>query len=205
MRIPVRQLFVATLAAATFGMVACSDDSNSPNRTGQIRVLITDAPSDIIASATVWVSRVYLQGGGADDAPAVDLFNDRANPRSYDLLTLRDGITAALTDAVDVNVGAYQQLRFIVDSARVTLVPGEQFADGTTSRRLMVPSGAQTGIKVNLATALRAEEGETTTIVVDVDVDRNFVIQGNPGTPAGITGILFTPTLVELRRSTDGG
>jgi hypothetical protein len=64
----------------------------------------------------------------------------------------------------------------------------------------MVPSGAQSGIKVNLAGAIEAEVGELTVIVVDFAVDDSFVIQGNPGTPAGIMGILLTPTLHEKSR-----
>lgn len=183
--------------------LACSDETSAPSTgSGRVQVLITDAPSDYIAEAFIWVSRVYLQGGAADDAPAVDLFNDPDNPRSFDLLLLREGITGTLTDAVDVDVGTYRQLRLVVDSARVTLVSGRTFNDGSTSKRLQVPSGAQTGIKVNLNSVITTEDGETTTITVDVDVDQNFVIQGNPESPAGIVGILFTPVLKEKGRTT---
>jgi hypothetical protein len=42
-------------------------------------------------------------------------------------------------------------------------------------------------------------------VLVDFDVDQNFVIQGNPETPAGINGILFTPVLRELSRSRQDG
>jgi hypothetical protein len=68
----------------------------------------------------------------------------------------------------------------------------------------MVPSGSQSGIKVDLGSAIVADDGETTVIVVDFDVDQNFVIQGNPETPAGIMGILFTPVLKEKSRETAG-
>jgi hypothetical protein len=34
-----------------------------------------------------------------------------------------------------------------------------------------------------------------------LDVDQSFEIQGDPETPAGINGILFTPELVEVSRS----
>lgn len=202
----IRRTFFAAAAvtAVALAFVGCSDDPSGPaNGSSQVQVLITDAPSDYIESAFIWVSRVYLQGGGEDNAPSVDLFNDPDNPKEFDLLELQDGITAALTEAVDVDAGAYQQLRLIVDSARVTLIGGMTFSDGSTSKLLFVPSGSQTGIKVNLTGAIEAEEGETTTIVVDVDVDQNFVIQGNPNTPAGIIGILFTPTLVEKSRTSE--
>lgn len=41
--------------------------------------------------------------------------------------------------------------------------------------------------------------GETEVVLVDFDVDRNFVIQADP--PHGIRDILFTPTLVEQQRT----
>lgn len=192
---------LTTIAAFTFA--ACSEDDPVGPAEGKssVQILLTDAPSDYIAEAVIWVSRVYLQGGGDEEAPAVDLFNDPENPVSHDLLLLRDGVTAALTDAVDVDVATYQQLRIIVDSARITLIEGATFEDGSTTMPLFVPSGSQSGIKVNLNSAIVAEEGETTVITVDFDVDQNFVIQGNPETPAGITGILFTPSLKEKNRS----
>jgi hypothetical protein len=193
----------AGTAALAFAVASCSDDSTGPQGTSHVQVLITDAPSDYIAEAVIWVSRVYLQGGGEDEAPRVDLFNDPDNAAEFDLLELRDGVTAQLTDAEEVDAGTYRQLRLVVDSAWVTLVEGASFTDGSTTMRLFVPSGAQSGIKVNLASNIEAEEGETTTIVVDFDVDMNFVIQGNPDTPAGITGILFTPVLQEKSRQTD--
>jgi hypothetical protein len=58
----------------------------------------------------------------------------------------------------------------------------------------------QSGIKVQLSAPLEAEAGELTIVVVDFDVDRNFVLQGNPDTPAGLKDVLFTPLLHEERR-----
>jgi hypothetical protein len=101
---------------------------------------------------------------------------------------------------VDVDSRHYHQLRLVVDSARVTLVDGYLFNDLSVSRKLMVPSGAQSGIKVDLSGAIEVEVGELTVLVVDFDVDESFVIQGNPETPAGIMGILMTPTLREKSR-----
>ena len=48
-----------------------------------------------------------------------------------------------------------------------------------------------------------AEGGTISVILVDFDVNENFVIQGNPHTPAGMIGVLFTPALRELSRDVD--
>ena len=182
------------------GTTGCGGGSTDVQMSS-VRVLLTDAPSDVIASAEVWISHVYLQGGDDDEAEGgrVDLFNDPDNPQHYDLLTLRDGVTADLTDVVDVDVGLYRQLRLVVDSARVTLVEGVSFEDNSSTATLRVPSGSSSGIKVLLARDLETVEGETTTLTVDFDVDQNFVIQGTEG-PAGVRQIIFTPLLREDAR-----
>lgn len=195
-------ILVSTLPA--FALVSCESDPVRADGAGRVQILLTDAPSDYIETAEVWISRVYLLPGENDavDGPGfVDLFNDPNDPHWFDLLTLRDGITAELSELEDVPEGRYRQLRLIVDSARVTLASGYHFNDGSSTRRLMVPSGAQTGIKVQLAEPVESEDGSETILVVDFDVDQNFVIQGNPETPAGINGILFTPVLTEKSRT----
>jgi hypothetical protein len=100
-----------------------------------MQVLITDAPSDYIAQATIWVSAVYLQGGEGDDEPRVYLFNDPEDPKEFDLMLLQDGVNAELTAIVDVDSRHYHQLRLVVDSARVTLVDGYLFNDLSVSRK----------------------------------------------------------------------
>ena len=190
-----------TAGILSAGLSACSSDTTGVP-TSRVQILLTDAPSDMIASAEVWISHVFLQGGGddtADDSGRVDLFNDPDAPLYFDLLTLQDGITTDLTGLVEVEAGLYQGLRLVVDEARVTLVEGLTFVGGTKSLTLTVPSGSANGIKVMLNDAIDAAEGESTTLTVDFDVDRNFVIQGGQGQSA-IRGILFTPVLLELGR-----
>lgn len=195
-RFTVGRRLAAFLVVGILAVSACSDTTGIP--TSKVQILITDAPSDMIASAEVWISHVYLQGGG-DDTGRVDLFNDSESPHHYNLLDLQDGLTADLTGLVEIEAGIYQGLRLVVDSARVTLVEGLEFTDGTDTATLMVPSGSESGIKVMLNDEIGAGEGESVTITVDFDVDRNFVIQGDQGQGV-IEGVLFTPVLLELDR-----
>jgi len=196
--VPVLVLFALVAVAAA--LVACDGASGTLGGGGaQVRVLITDAPADSIESAMVTISRVYLQPADDGGSP-VDLLPASADPVTYDLLELRNGVEALLADG-GVPAGTYEQLRLIVEDATVTLVPGATFSDGTTTRTLTVPSGMQTGIKVRLDEPIVAEDGTLTIVVVDFDVNQNFVLQGDPGTPAGIHGVLFTPTVHEHRRT----
>ncbi|MBI4540381.1 MAG: DUF4382 domain-containing protein [Gemmatimonadetes bacterium] len=192
----IRGAWAVVLALALAG---CAEEGTGPGEPAFVKVALTDAPAEVISAAEVWISRVYVVPGG-DSAKAVVLFNDPSNPRRYNLLDLRGGVSADLTDTVRVESGVYNQLRLVVDSARVTLAEGRTFQDGSTSKTLFVPSGSQSGIKVQLAEPIDAGEGQVTIVLVDFDVERNFVIQGNVDSPAGIRGILFTPTLVERSR-----
>lgn len=198
--------FVCALAVLAF-TAACDSNPGASEDAAFVRILLTDAPVDYLEEAWVRISRVYLIPGEEDPEegpPFVDLFNDPDNPLEYDLLTLQDGVTADLTGDVEVPAGQFNQLRMVVSYAEVTLRDGYEFSEGGRTRPLFVPSGAQSGIKVNLLEPVTTEGGTISIILVDFDVNQNFVIQGNPETPAGIQGILFTPMLRELSRNVEG-
>jgi hypothetical protein len=201
---------LAAAAVCCAALAACASSAAAP-RAAKVQVLLTDAPSDMLDSAQVWISRVYLQEGGgsqpdttaadtatADTATAdhVDLFNGPAHPLEYDLPALRDSLEADVTGLVPVNAGTYQGLRFVVDSARVTLKNGYTFQDGTSSAVLRTPSADTSGIKVKLRDVLVVDDGQDITVTVDFNVDANFAIQ--TGQQAGqVSAILFTPVLAE--------
>jgi len=181
--------------------MACSGIDNSITGTGDsaVRVYLTDAPSDYIAAAEVTISSVQLVPGD-DDTGWVELLDDGESPATFDLLELQNGVNELLAESL-VPAGVYSQLRLIVAEATVTLIDGYAFNDGTVTQTLFVPSGEQTGIKVETSGVIEAEEGMVTIMVIDFDVDQSFVINGDPETPAGIHGILFTPELVEISRT----
>ena len=179
---------------AVMGLAACTDTAATGTGTATLTVRLTDAPSDYIGSATVEIGQISLLP--SDGSAPIVLTDDGG---THDLMTLQDSVTADLA-TLAIDPGTYSQLRLVVKSASVTLADGYEFRDGTTTADLKVPSGAQSGIKVNLASAdgdpsttgLVITPGETI-LLLDFDVSRNFVIQGNPETPAGIKGVIFTP------------
>lgn len=208
---------------------AC-EDATGPKGTGQFQLLITDEAADYLSSATVWISEAYLQpaeepdGDGMEGTrlplPLEETGIDKCAEVEgavweFDLLLLQGGLTTPLTEAVAVEAGSYHQLRLIVEKAFVVLAgnlvdedwDGLTFNDGTHEKELFVPSGMQTGIKVNLLAPITIAENELTEVTVDFDVNDNFVIQGNPDpeSGAGIKGILFTPVLKEIDRSEGEG
>ena len=187
MRNPTRS-FLSLSTVVLTGLIACQ---GTGLQFAPVKLYLMDAPSDQIASAQVWISRAYLVGGGESDTDAAKPgFTITDTPQQYDLLQLQNGVTALLGSDL-IPVGDYAQLRLVVDSAKVTLVDGATFADGSSSRTLKVPSGAQSGIKVVFAGPLHIDPAGAA-IVVDFPVGENFVFQGPSASPLGV---LFTPTL----------
>jgi hypothetical protein len=168
-----------------------------------LKVQLTDAPSVEFDSAIVEISTVTLLPLEGDPIVITD-----AGGR-FDLLELQNGVTAELGE-VDIPAGDYRELRLVVTNAYVGLAPGFEFEDGSTERSLKVPSGAQSGIKVKLSSADAdsmvpfVSITDDAVLVVDFDVSQNFKIQGNPNTPAGLKGVLFTPVLRAVVRDVAG-
>jgi hypothetical protein len=189
------------LLVATVLVLATCDDGVSPGH-ASLQIRITDAPSDVIASAEVCISSAYLQGGDEDDETEgrTELPLTTEPPWCYDLMTVRDGLSVHLVDLVSVEAGTYKQLRLVVDDATVTLVEGYEFSEGGREAYLKVPSGSASGIKVHLQRDLALEEGTITDLLVDFDVDANFVLPG-AGQGTIINGVIFTPTLTEKGRT----
>lgn len=200
-----RRLNTTLFPLATIVLVSivagCGDDTGPQDGTARVTVALTDAPNAMFAEATVEIGTVSLIPA---DGPPIVL---AAVGGTHDLLTLQNGVMVDLATQT-IEPGRYLQLRLEVLSATVTLAEGFEFSDGTMSRDLSVPSGAQSGIKINLRNAdgpagVDISSGETI-LVVDMDVSQNFKIQGSPDTPAGIRDVKFTPLLRAIVRDVAG-
>ncbi len=203
------KIFPLAAIAAVSVAAGCGDDTGPQDGTARVTVALTDAPNAMFAEATVEIGAVSLIPA---DGPPIVLADAGG---THDLLMLQDGVMVNLATQT-IEPGRYLQLRLEVLSASVTLAEGYEFSDGSMGPRdLSVPSGAQSGIKINLRTAdgdgstagVDTSSGETI-LVVDMDVSQNFKIQGSAGTPAGIRDVKFTPllraTLMDVAGSISG-
>jgi hypothetical protein len=50
-------------------------------------------------------------------------------------------------------------------------------------------------LKIKISPALEIESGVESEVLLDFDVSKSFVVQGNPKKPAGIKGFIFKPVL----------
>lgn len=163
--------------------------------TSTLRVILTDAPfpTDLVAEANVHISKIELRSAGSDDNSFLVLSEEAF---SFNLLDLTNGVTATLVD-MQVPLGSYDEIRMLVTDADVLLKDGETFD-------LKIPSGSTSGIKVKLNNALEVAENNEYDILVDFDVSKSFKVQGNPNTPAGIKGFIFTPVIKAVIQSQTG-
>ena len=173
--------------------------------TGTLRLLVTDKPFpvDLITSAIVTITKIEVRqatsqptsepaedgsGSGATSQPSENGFiTIFEGEKSFDLLNLRNGKTDLLAET-DIPAGTYDQMRLIVTNGKITLTDGRVFD-------LKVPSGEESGIKLNFDFDLPAVQ--RTTLILDVDLSRAFLAipSGHIDDVSTITGFHFQPSL----------
>lgn len=165
------------------GVVGCDSASDTE---GRVQVLLTDKPLDDVLEANVVIQRVELLDSLGEATVLLD------EPMPFDLLKLRDGVTAELAD-IAVLPNTYSQLRMIVgDSAYVLL-------EDSTMEDLKIPSGESSGIKIMNLPAFEINDGDDrVVIIVDFDAEDSFVKAGNSGK------YIFRPVLKPLTLEING-
>jgi len=194
---------VMAVVVMIFAIAACNEE-NTPNlpsdETGKLNIELTDAPIniDMVQEANVTITRIearrVLDSAEADSVnPFLELSSETA---TYNLLELRNGVTETLVD-MEVPAGQYDLIRLYVDEASLTLKNGDSYS-------VKVPSGKQTGIKVFIKPALQVQGGLTSELLLDFDISKSFIMQGNINTPAGVKGFIFKPVIRAVNQTTAG-
>lgn len=166
----------ALLTTVTLLFVSCDNNSvtDPTTGTGTLEVLLHDAPANYEA-VNVFVESVEVNNGQTEEG-----WVEISTPQqSYDLLTLTNGATEVLGSA-ELETGTYEQIRLILSSNGHSVV-----VDGT-EHDMFVPSGEQTGIKLNVNAEIVPDI--TYTLLLDFDAARSVVERGN--TQSGIEYLL---------------
>jgi hypothetical protein len=141
---------------------------------GLLALRLTDAPfpsMDCLSHAWIDVTGVEVQGeAGWTDIPIVG-----GAPATFDLLQLHGGLDEMLAVG-DLPTGTYHQVRLHLTGATL------EFTDGTT-KSFQVPSGMQTGIKINVNPSFLIAAGQTTPILLDFSLADSFHVTGVGGSP----------------------
>jgi Domain of unknown function (DUF4382) len=150
-------------------LVSCSnDDDTTPQEQQKARmsVKLIDAPGDYEA-VFIDVQDVVIKYNGQEDEVSIG----EVNTGIYDLLELTGGVSVLLVDD-EIPAGEISQIRLILGENNSIVVDGETFP-------LQTPSAQQSGLKINVNETL--EGGIFYEFVLDFDVDKSIVAQGNGG------------------------
>jgi hypothetical protein len=174
-----RNAAIGMLAPAMLAFGGCSDDSD----TGKMSLAITDAPVDGATAVVVQFTGVAVKP--ADGQARVFEFD---TPRQIDLLALTGTDSELLLDAVEVPAGNYSWVRLAVDATADGVTDSYIDLDDGTRHELEVPSGAETGLKLN--TGFIVPAGGLASFTLDFDLRKSVHEPMNDGGP-----FLLRPTL----------
>lgn len=176
-----KKVMLGTGAAAMAAMLAgCGGGGGGMS--GQVKLAIADAPVDEATAVVVQFTGVELQPAGGE---RIDV--DFAAPRQIDLLALQGGDSALLLDGVTVPAGRYNFIRLKVQTSRTTTESHIDLDDGST-HPLFIPSGAESGLKLNRGFTVPA--GGLADFTIDFDLRKSVHEPQNPG-----DAYLLRPTL----------
>jgi hypothetical protein len=184
----------ALLMLSIFFLSACGggdSGSSSSEPTGTLSLSMIDASDETYKAVYVTIKEVqvcYETGFAEGEENATcEWKNIVTLNKTYNLLTLVNGVTAALGEA-KLEVGTYNQMRLILgDDADDSLniqdkhhpFPQYLVAMDDQVHEMKVPSGYQSGIK--LVSPFEIEDSERTELILDFDVTRSIHLAGTIG------------------------
>ncbi|MEX0680428.1 MAG: DUF4382 domain-containing protein [Balneolales bacterium] len=139
--------------------------TNSGSGTGSMTVEMADAPIDSAEAVNVFIERVEVNREGNSDS-WVTLSEPQ---QEYDLLELTNGATTVIGSA-ELEAGTYPQIRLILSN------DGHSVEVDENVHEMFIPSGAQTGIKLNINAEI--QEDIEYVLLLDFDASRSVVEAG---------------------------
>lgn len=146
-------------------MVACGDKEGGA---AKIQVVMVDAPAEYDA-VLIDVQEVQVNTSSDEENGWESL--EEAEPGIYNLLELTNGEEAFLGE-IELPEGRLGQVRLILGDQNELVI-------GEDTLQLTVPSGSQSGLKVNINADI--VEGVAYKLILDFDAGRSVVKRGNSG------------------------
>lgn len=173
-----------------------SDDGENGSTDGPttLQLHLTDAPGDVVKANVLIESVSIVPAEDSSEGDSTDVGASVLSEENFevDLTELQGGVDTLMSE-VEVDSGSYSQLRMITahpDSFDVTY---ETTEGDTSAANLFIPSGSQTGIKVNFDSPLTMGGGlDTIDVTLDFSVEESFIPRGQDGRTSDYN---FKPTV----------
>jgi hypothetical protein len=144
----------------------CSDSTSPETGQGQLKITMVDSPAEY-DEVNIVVTRVEVHRANNDSTNGWFVINN--NTATYDLLRLRNGASVVLGNNY-LDAGNYTQIRLIIGTGSNIVVNGVTYP-------LEIPSGEQTGVKLNHA--FEIQSGVIYELILDFDAGHSIVLTGN--------------------------
>jgi hypothetical protein len=183
-------------AGLTLGLAACDSGSDSSSSTGTLSLGVTDAPVDMADKVVVEFSGVEIKPKNGNSI--IFDFTDKCalDPTlcQIDLLSLTNGVSEQLLDGETVPSGEYNWMRLMVNAEPV--VRDSYIVIGGSEFELRIPSGAETGLKLN--------GGFTVPVDGEASYTVDFDLRKSVHDPQGTTDYILRPTLRMMENTQTG-
>lgn len=198
------KLFTLVFAMASLTLASCDGSGGLPllnGRTAQLNIQLTDTPfpfSDV-KSVDIFVVRIDGKAPETDNAEAEDEsatsgWETLVSPNaSFNLLNLTNGKTADLGVA-NLTPGTYRSFRLVIDTDKSSITLNDD-----SKPDVKWPAAGKVGIKLLLDAPV--EVSGTSTLLIDFDVGRSFVMRGNS---ISQNGLLFKPVIRATSQQSTG-
>lgn len=156
-------------------------------QTQTLSLKLTDAPFplDLVEEVNINITKIDIKTDPENSlVEFITLFEEDI---TVDMLTLTNGNTLDLSET-ELPLGSYPSFRMFVNDGFVLMKDGQIF-------ELIVPSGSQSGIKINLREDLVIDPNQPKEVLLDFDVSKSLVARGNINSPNGIRGFNFKPVI----------
>jgi hypothetical protein len=178
------------VAFVVLTLTGCSSNNNSDGY-GELALNIADRPVNDVVEVLVTIDEVQVHRDGVWEV--INDFEDQGGEKVFDLLDFR--FEKALLGQERLAAGEYDQIRLIVASEDgkgdpKELIKSRVVYTDDTEDQIFIPSGMQTGLKINHDFIV--QEGSITELTLDVNVADMLHEAGNSG------NIILGPTSIKI-------
>ena len=162
----------AVILSGCGGSGGGGSDTTVTAKTGSVSFALVDAPIDSAQHVYVEFTGLELKAaGGKSETVTFD------KPKRIDLLAQQGGNSALLLSNEELPSGEYNWVRLAVNAEDDSVMDSYIVLSDSSEHELDVPSGSQSGLKLNRG--FTVPEGGSANFTIDFDLRHSIVLTGN--------------------------